>query len=59
VDLRGATFKTEKMRELDQYSLGALLSLRGLSPEAIEMLGVAGVTRLHPAPITPMRQRER
>jgi hypothetical protein len=41
VDLREATFTTEKMRELDQYSLGALLSLRGLSPEAIEMLGVA------------------
>jgi len=41
VDLRGATFKTEKIRKLDQYSLGAFLSLRGLSPEAIEMLGVA------------------
>jgi monoamine oxidase len=41
MDLREATFKTEKMRELDQYSLGAFLNLRGLSPEAIEMLGVA------------------
>jgi hypothetical protein len=41
MDLREATFKTEKMRALDQYSLGAFLSLRGLSPEAIEMLGVA------------------
>lgn len=28
------------MRKLDQYSLGAFLRLRGLSPEAIEMLGV-------------------
>jgi len=29
------------MRGLDQCSLGAFLSLRSLSPEAIEMLGVA------------------
>jgi monoamine oxidase len=40
-DLRHLTFKTKKMRELDQYSLGEFLKQRGLSPEAIEMLAVA------------------
>jgi monoamine oxidase len=40
-DLRQLSFKTKKIRELDQYSLGEFLKRRGLSPEAIEMLGVA------------------
>lgn len=39
--MRQLTFKTKKMRELDQFALREFLKRRGLSPEAIEMLGVA------------------
>lgn len=40
-DLRNTIFQTKAARDLDQYSLEALLKEEGLSPEAIEMLGVA------------------